>query len=168
MYRSIRYDAVVVGSPVLYGGPSRMIRRFLSKHRPALAPAVSAWDGMLVVRSAQSEREHSLRGYALDDPAEPAWEREVERYYVGGGWHSALTDGTLLYTGVVDDADGQAADGTWRSSFAAVDVSDGSLAWTLSVRSEPGPWGSAGGLTFARAGGRLIIINNTKMTALAP
>ena len=30
------YDAVVVGSPVLYGGPSRTIRRFLSKHRSAL------------------------------------------------------------------------------------------------------------------------------------
>jgi len=31
-----RYDGVVAGSPVLYGGPTRSIRTFLTKHRAAL------------------------------------------------------------------------------------------------------------------------------------
>lgn len=117
-------------------------------------PAVSLVGGTVVVL--RESLKNTLFGHGLGDPGSPAWEHDIE------GWFGAFTDGTTLYaTGLATDVD------TSEDALvlSALDPADGSLTWTLSVAPQPDPVAPA---TIARGGGHLVVMEPTRMTALAP
>lgn len=100
----------------------------------------------------------ALRAYDLGAPETVAWQTPLP------SWPWAYTDGTLLYT-TMAGSDGSTS--TPTANAVAIRLTDGVTQWTLPIGQMTG-MSTVPGPSLATAGGRLLVIDGSVMTALTP